>query len=97
MALKKKIASKNIEVVKNKNASIKTPTKLAAPVKNDKKSFPVGTKYIYDKVEWKVVEIVNESNTEIRRCTSVKGDNEIIPLFSLLKDLRNGQLVFYEE
>jgi len=84
MAFEKKIASQHMGVIKSNPSS---PDEL----------FPVGSRFIYDGSEYRVTKLFKEDNTHMRKCASTTGTNEIIPLFSLMKDLQAGTIQFIKD
>ena len=57
--------------------------------------FPKGSQYNCDGHIWRVTEEVTDSSTEWRRVVSVdSGDDEIIPITNLKRDLEAGRITF---
>ena len=70
--IKKKIASSNISIVSSGLGS---------------DNFPVGTVFIMNNLEWKVVQSFRQDNTEMRKITTKDGvEEEILTLRTLMRE-----------
>jgi len=54
--------------------------------------FPKGTQFTFDGKLWKVAEVVSDTDASWRRVRSDFGDEELMTLDTLAKDMRTGKL-----
>jgi len=62
-----------------------------------KTEFPLGTIYIQDDRRWTVIEEVKDTDAIWRRVRSNVGDEELLVLETLKRDLVSGDITFTED
>jgi len=74
--------------------------KISSGPQNDnrpKTEFPPGTIYIQDGRRWTVIEEVVDTDAIWRRVRSDVGDEELLVLKTLNKDLVSGEVIFVDD
>ncbi len=58
--------------------------------------FPMGTKWVMNDRIWTITEVRVESATELRKCQSTFGNEEIVTLATLRKDMESSNFRFID-